>query len=175
MEYLKSKNIQLRPLEMGDLNLLYEWENNPLVWSVSNTPAPYSKHVLQQYIESAGSDIYSSKQLRLVIEKCDNKKAIGFIDLFEFDPYNSKVGVGILIAESQERNKGWATESLELILQYVNKHLGVKQIYCNITVDNNQSIQLFENAGFVLSGIKRDWIRVGDKWLDEALYQLIFQ
>ena len=174
MEYLKSKNIQLRPLEMSDLNLLYEWENNPLVWSISNTIAPYSKHILLQYIENSGSDIYTSKQLRLVIERTDNKKAVGFIDLFEFDPYNSKVGVGILIAESKERNKGWATEALDLMVQYVNKHLGVKQIYCNITTDNNKSIQLFEKANFILSGTKKDWIRVQDKWLDESMYQLIF-
>ena len=174
MEYLKDDTIQLRPLEMSDLDLLYDWENNPHVWSVSNTITPYSKHTLQQYIENAGNDIYSSKQLRLVIEKNDNKKAIGFIDLFEFDPYNSKVGVGILIAESQERNKGYASKALALMVTYVHKHLGVNQIYCNITTDNKQSIQLFEQAGFIKSGTKKDWIREEDKWLDESMYQLIF-
>jgi diamine N-acetyltransferase len=159
---------------MEDLNLLYEWENNPQVWAVSNTISPYSKHILQQYIETAGTDIYASKQLRLVIEKTDSKQAIGFIDLFDFDPYNSKVGIGILIAETKERNQGFASESLLLMLQYIEKHLGLKQVYCNITTDNTQSVQLFEKTGFIKSGIKKDWIRVEDKWLDEALYQLIF-
>ena len=174
MQYFKGKEINLRPLEMEDLNLLYEWENNPQVWAVSNTISPYSKHILQQYIETAGTDIYASKQLRLVIEKTDSKQAIGFIDLFDFDPYNSKVGIGILIAETKERNQGFASESLLLMLQYIEKHLGLKQVYCNITTDNTQSVQLFEKTGFIKSGIKKDWIRVEDKWLDEALYQLIF-
>jgi len=174
MQYFKGKEINLRPLEMEDLNLLYEWENNPLVWSVSNTVTPYSKHILQQYIETAGTDIYTSKQLRLVIEKTESKQAIGFIDLFDFDPYNSKVGVGILIAETKERNQGFASEALNLIIQYVEKHLGLKQLYCNITTDNAQSIKLFKKTGFIEFGIKKDWIRVEDTWLDEALYQLIF-
>lgn len=174
MEYFKGNKINLRPLEMEDLNLLYDWENNPLVWTVSNTVTPYSKHILQQYIKGAGADIYSSKQLRLVIEKTDQKQAIGFIDLFDFDPYNSKVGVGILIAETQERNKGFSTEALQLMLQYVKKHLGLKQVYCNITADNKQSVQLFEKAGFVKTGTKKDWIRIEDRWLDEGIFQLIF-
>ncbi|MFT6717045.1 MAG: diamine N-acetyltransferase [Saprospiraceae bacterium] len=174
MEYYKGQNINLRPLETEDLNVLYDWENNPDIWTVSNTITPYSKHVLLRYIESAGTDIYSSKQLRLVIEKKDQNKAIGFIDLFDFDPYNSKVGIGILIAETKERNKGFAAEALQLMLEYVSKHLGLKQAYCNVTIDNKNSMRLFEKAGFTKSGIKKDWVRVQDTWLDEALYQLIF-
>lgn len=174
MEYFKGKDISLRPLEMEDLNLLYEWENDSKVWSVSNTIVPYSKHVLQQYLNNSGADIYTTKQLRLVIQKNETNQAIGFIDLFDFDPYNGKVGIGILIGDSQQRNKGSASSALVLMLQYVKKHLAMKQVYCNITVDNKRSIQLFENAGFFCSGTKKDWIRIEDSWIDEAIYQLIF-
>jgi diamine N-acetyltransferase len=175
MGYFKSKEIELRPLEMVDLNLLYMWENDSRVWSVSNTIAPYSKHILQQYIENSAADIYSTKQLRLVVEKTDSNQAIGFIDLFDFDPYNGKVGIGILIAKITERNKGYASTALQLMLKYVEKHLGMKQAYCNVTNDNSSSAHLFEKAGFTCSGTKKDWIRVEDQWLDEHFYQLIFK
>jgi diamine N-acetyltransferase len=175
MEYFNGEKITLRALEIKDLDLLYAWENNPAVWTVSNTITPYSRHILQKYIEGAAADIYSSKQLRMVIEKTATNQAIGFIDLFAFDPYNSKVGIGILIAENQERDKGFATQALELMVQYVEKHLGLNQVYCNVTTDNGQSIRLFENAGFIKSGIKKEWIRVEDNWLDEIIFQRIFK
>lgn len=174
MDYLKGEKVLLRPLEMEDLELLYKWENNPGIWHVSNTISPYSKYVLEKYIETASADIYSSKQLRLVVQKISDSRAIGFIDLFEFDPFNSRVGVGILIADEKERNQGMASDALQTILRYVQLYLGLKQIYCNITCGNNQSINLFKNAGFQEIGLKKDWIRVEDDWLDELSFQMIF-
>jgi len=175
MGYFKGEKIKLRALEMTDLDLLYEWENNPAVWTVSNTVTPYSRHILQEYIQGASADIYSSKQLRMVIEATSTNSPIGFIDLFGFDPYSSKTGIGILIAESKERNKGFATEALELMLRYVEKHLGLNQAYCNVTANNDQSVRLFENAGFIKSGTKKEWIRTEDNWLDEIMFQRIFK
>ena len=174
MNYLKGIKVILRPIEQEDLNLFYQWENNGSVWAVSHTLAPYSKHVLAQYIQSATEDIYSSKQLRLVIEKTATKQPVGFIDLFDFDPFHSRVGIGILIADTNERNQGLASEALTLMMEYIKKHLGLHQAFCNITKNNPQSIQLFEKAGFSQSGVKKKWIRIHDQWVDEYLYQLIF-
>ena len=36
-------NISLRPLEPEDIELLYRWENDIEVWTVSNKKPPYSK------------------------------------------------------------------------------------------------------------------------------------
>jgi diamine N-acetyltransferase len=65
--HLKGHLISLRAVEPSDLELLYLWENNPLVWHLSNTTAPFSKHILKEYIENAKHDIYVTKQLRLII------------------------------------------------------------------------------------------------------------
>jgi RimJ/RimL family protein N-acetyltransferase len=34
-------------------------------------------------------------------------------------------------------------------------------------------MKLFANAGFVLTGTKKEWIREGGEWKDENLMQLI--
>src|SRR6185436_12887613 len=98
--------IRLRALEPSDVDLLYQWENDASVWSVSGTLAPFSKFVLEQYLASSHQDIYSNKQLRLMIDLSANNeedepesRGIGCIDLFDFDPKNRKAGVGILIAD----------------------------------------------------------------------------
>ena len=85
---LKGANIYLRALEPEDLEFVYAIENNESVWEVSNTQTPYSRFLIKQYLENAHQDIYEAKQLRLAICSNDTQKAIGLIDLFDFDPKN---------------------------------------------------------------------------------------
>jgi diamine N-acetyltransferase len=168
----KGESIYLRALEPEDIQTLYRWENNTEVWHLSNTLAPYSLHLLKQYIEQAQLDIYTTKQLRLII--CSAKdQAIGCIDLFDFDPYHLRAGVGILIADVSERKKGYAKEALQLLINYCSKHLHLKQLYCNILENNTASRQLFEHSGFKVCGTKEQWIRLESGWMNEHLLQLI--
>ena len=137
---LKSTDCKLRALEPTDLDLLYEIENQELVWEVSQTLTPYSRFVLKRYLENAHQDIFTAKQLRLVIELHKTQKPIGFIDLYDFDPQNKRVGVGILIFSQSDRRKGYATQALQLISKYVLKQLQLHQIYALIMQDNTKSI-----------------------------------
>ena len=172
--FLKGKEIILRALEPEDLEFLYSCENNTEVWNISNTLAPFSKYVLKQYIENSHRDIYTNKQLRLIIALAENESiAIGAIDLFDFDSYHMRAGVGVLINEKEYRGKGYAGQSLNLLINYCFKHLHLHQLYCNISASNVNSIRLFESAGFVKCGTKKEWLKDSDKWEDELLFQLI--
>lgn len=166
---LKGKNIQLRALEPTDLETLYQWENDTNIWEVSKTIAPFSKHVLTQYLANAHQDIFTAKQLRLIIEK--ERKSIGTIDLFDFVPAHQRAGVGIWIADEDERQKGYAKEALQLLIDYSFKQLQLKQIYCNISSNNKASINLFSGLDFLLVGVKKDWNKTQDGWEDELLFQ----
>ena len=166
---LKGENIQLRALEPSDLETLYQWENNTKIWKVSKTIAPFSKHVLTKYLANAHQDIFTAKQLRLIIEK--NRKPIGTIDLFDFEPTHQRAGVGILIADEYERQKGYAKEALQLMINYAFKQLQLKQIYCNISSTNKASINLFSGLDFLLVGVKKDWNKTQEGWEDELLFQ----
>lgn len=172
MELLKGQHIHLRALEKEDLNFLYELENNSAVWEISGTLTPYSKTVLQFYLENAHRDIYDVKQLRLVVS--DNKnKVLGLVDLYDFDPKHKRAGVGIVIVNEDERNKGIGTEALELFINYAFKVLEMKQLYANILEENNRSIHLFQKLGFTKVGVKRDWISSGGSYKNEVLFQKI--
>lgn len=173
MSFLAGKKCFLRPLEPEDIDQLYQWENNPDVWLVSQTFAPFAKHILQKYIDSAHEDIFVSRQLRLVICRPDGKP-VGCIDLFDFDAFNQRGGIGILIADESERRKGFATDALQLFMNYCRNHLQIHTLYCNIFEDNEASKRLFLLAGFSLVGTKRDWVRKGNEWISECMYQIVF-
>lgn len=175
MVTLTGNTIYLRALEPDDLEFIYRLENNEAIWEVSNTQTPYSRFLIRQYLENAHQDIYEAKQLRLAICKNGSFEAIGLIDLFDFDPVNSRAGVGIIIQDTDERNKGTGTEALGLLISYAFNKLQLHQLYANIDSGNVASVSLFTNFGFQLIGQKKDWIKRNNNYHDEGLYQLIRQ
>jgi len=176
LKILEGNFVQLRAPEPEDLECLYKWENDTDIWQVSNTIAPFSRFVLKQYIESAHLDIYETRQVRFMIDLSNNidpAKTIGTIDLFDFDPYHNRAGIGILIGDNAERGKGFANDTLQTLIRYAFDVLKLHQLYCNISTENQQSLSLFKNNGFVIVGEKKDWLKGIDGWVGEYMLQLI--
>lgn len=174
MKTLKGNTIYLRALEPEDLNFLYAIENNESFWEVSHTQTPFSKFILKQYLENAHLDIYEAKQLRLMIVESISDLPIGMIDLFDYNPQHKRAGIGILIHPDFQK-KGYAAESLSILINYAFIHLNLHQLYANITSKNTNSLNLFTKLNFKKIGIKKDWVYSNGKFIDEILFQLIKQ
>ena len=170
MKYMK---IKLRALEPEDLELLYKWENDESFWTISNTFSLFSKYTLKRYLENSHKNIYETGQLRLMIEHMDDKETIGTIDIFDFDPFHKRAGLGILIASEAYRRKGYASMALTALIGYCFNTLQLHQLYCNILSTNCESIDLFKKLGFEQTGQKKEWIKTSDGYLDEYIFQLI--
>jgi diamine N-acetyltransferase len=171
MKLFKGNNIRLRPIEIEDLSVLYEWENDAENWHTSNNLNPHSRFFLEQYILNAQNNIYDDKQLRLVIVD-QHDKQIGIIDLFDFDPHHRRAAIG-LILEPGSRNKGYGSEALDIIIEYASKTLNIKQLHCGVGVDNHHSVKLFKKKGFEITGTRKSWRLHQDQWKDEHFMQLL--
>lgn len=148
-------------------------ENDQKLWSVGCTTAPFSRHVLNQYIENSHLDIYSSGQLRFMIETNQpSPKTIGMVDLYAFEPFHMRSGIGIMIHEDFQNN-GYGSEAIDLIIEYAFGFMNFKQLFCEITIDNPTSLALFTNKGFQLTGTRKEWVRRGNKFIDAHFLQLI--
>jgi diamine N-acetyltransferase len=170
---ISSDKIKLRALEPEDIDNLYIWENNYAEWEYSDNQIPFSRYTLERYIENATNSIYSTRQLRLVIEDNNDQCCIGFLDFFDFDPLNQRMAVGILIGEEKYRRKGFALEAILLGWEYSRKTFGIEQLYCHITENNKASIALFQKAGFEIVGRLKHWKKIADIWHDVLILQLI--
>ena len=171
-KYMENELVRLRALEPEDIDILYKWENDSSIWHMSNTRTPFSRFTLEEFIESSRKDIYETKQQRFIIEN-SKKIPVGAIDLYDFDPYHLRAGIGILIHDCKYRNHGYACDALEALTNYALTSLGLKQLYVNIAADNIPSIRLFKKAGFVQTGIKKSWLKTTSGWKDEILLQRI--
>ena len=168
--WLQNKQIKLRALEPEDIDLLYLWENTSVNWSVSNTVAPFSRHLLTEYIANSDTDIFTSKQLRLMIDLVDTKETIGAIDLFDFDPFHARAGVGLLVANQKHRKQGYAKLSLKLMEEYAFGFLNMELLFCDIAEDNAPSIALFEQMAYKQAGYKQNWQKTPNGRVGVFLY-----
>lgn len=170
---LKSERVILRAIEPKDVDYLYQAENNTDVWKLGATLIPFSKRTLHDYANSI-HDLISQKQFRFVIESIETEKVLGLIDLFDYDAINGRAGVGILISKIEDRNSGYAAESLMLLIKYARETLMLNQLYCSIHSSNKGSIRLFEKLNFVQMGLRKNWFKTKNgNWEDEVELQLM--
>jgi len=142
---LVSDKIKLRNLEDTDLDFLFLLENDKSIWSVSGTTEPFSLSELSNYISHAKEDISIAQQFRFVIDW--QGKAIGCIDLYEYNFKKQNAGVGIVIL-NEYRRKGFAKQSLISLINYAWGKLDLKQLHTGIFSDNKASLALFQSVGF---------------------------
>ena len=93
--FLKGRLIYLRALEPGDADLLYRWENNMKLWQVSFTQVPFSRFILEEFVNAAHQDIYTNKQLRLMCCSVATDENLGVVVVFEFYVMHIRGGLGI--------------------------------------------------------------------------------
>lgn len=166
---LKGNHIRLRALEPEDIDFLFRLENDTSLWHVSDNKIPLSKDVLSRYLENAHQDLLEAGQYRFVIDL--DRKAIGFLDLFEYDAIHKRAGVGIAIAEAKHRGKGYAKEALKIVQQYAIEVWKLHQLFANIDVTNISSQQLFVGVGFREIGVLKDWKSSQNGFQDVKMYQ----
>lgn len=165
--------VTLRSLEATDLDVLYKWENDSWLWTVSNIMTPSPKSYLWQYLQNYDSDIYISRQLRLMITLTESGEPVGTVDLTNFDPFNNRAEFGIMIDKDHE-GKGLGDAALKLTIGYVRDYLGLYQIYAFVPVDNTVCISLLKKHGFTTAGLLKKWINHGTEVHDVEMMQLVF-
>lgn len=166
------ERVRLRAVEPEDLDVLYAMENETDAWDTSNNNVPYSRYVLRRYIETAHYDIFTDRQLRLLIVDMHTEETVGMIDLTDFNPMHNRAEVGVLIGK-EYRHRGYATEALGLLCAYAFRFLHVRQLTAHVAADNPYSIRLFARCGFRQCGRLSEWWRTREGYADVVLLQRI--
>tara|TARA_B100000965_G_scaffold387409_1_gene390704 strand:+ start:213 stop:722 length:510 start_codon:yes stop_codon:yes gene_type:complete len=160
-------NLILRTPLLSDFDDLLSWENDLKNNQYTDVPVFYTPSQIEDFLNS-DHDLLLQNQIRYIIEL--NSSAVGCIDLYDYDVVNSRAGVGIYV-DSNFRNKGIASKSLELLKSIsIEKYL-ISNLYADIMSGNKSSIKIFEKANFIKNGIKSNWIRTENSFEDVLFYQ----
>ena len=161
--------VKLRALEPEDLDILYRIENDTTLWDAGCTNVPYSRYTLHNYIADSTNDIYTDKQLRLMIENAEGED-VGIIDMMNFYPRHQRAEVGVVVMR-RFRRRGYATAAVKELLGYAFNTLSLHQLYVFVDSNNVGSIRLFSSVGFSKTAVLSQWLRIGKDYHDAILMQ----
>ena len=165
-------SVHLRAIEPEDLDLLYRIENDVKLWNVGITNVPYSRYTLHDYVANATYDIYTDRQVRMMVEN-DQHEVVGIVDLVSFDPANRRAEVGLIILDAF-RKQGYGSSVLEALANYALTVVHLHQLYAYVAVTNEASLRLFQKMSYETAATIKEWLYDGKKYRDVVLMQRVF-
>jgi RimJ/RimL family protein N-acetyltransferase len=165
---LEGKHVNLKVMEKEDVPLFLEWVNKPEVSGEYNPLHQMSKTEAEKVFENP-SDIKP-----FIIEKKDGSK-IGFIAHFHvlhMGTGTKQLEVGYTLVPS-ERGKGYGTEALEIMVDYLFLSRDVMRIQAQTDQRNVASQKILEKVGFKREGTLRNNFFMRGEWTDDYIYSII--
>ena len=94
------------------------------------------------------------------------------VHFLESDPENSQVEIGYTL-DRNFRGKGYATEALREIIDFLIHRLNKRRIIASIDPANIKSIQLIERLGFRKEAHFIESLFIHGKWVDDVIYAIL--
>lgn len=162
---LQSKRIVFRKMEIEDIPTYHQWRNDLEVMQTTNLDLDrYSVEETKQFVETV---ILGSEQSKTyILEERDEKTAIGITSLIHIDYKNRNAECVIDIGNKEYWGKGYATEALQLLLDYAFLELNMHRIALRVFSFNEKAIHVYKKIGFMEEGRSRESIYRNGEWHD---------
>ncbi|PID52744.1 MAG: GNAT family N-acetyltransferase [Candidatus Moraniibacteriota bacterium] len=175
---LKGKKVRLRPLEMADVDDIMEHINDVDVNYFISRETPITRTEEEQWVKEMCSGGKYPKDIIFGIyildEKCkDDQRIIGTCGLHNIHWFSRFSILGISIFDKSVWSKGYGTESLNLLLEYSFRTLGLHRVKSCVYAYNERSLALHKKLGFVQEGVERSAIYKRGEYHDVVLFGLL--
>ena len=163
--FLESEKLYFKKLEEEDVTSEYKyWMNDPEINIFMETRFfPHSTNDIKNFV----NDI--SKDKNSVIFGIFDKKSSRHIGNIKIGPINwihRKSDISLFIGDKNFLYKGYANESIKLIVYYGFNILNLHKLSAGIYDDNIGSKKAFEKNGFEIEGVKKEECFINNKWTD---------
>ncbi len=161
---LEGKSVNLRVEEKEDMKLVAEWLNNPDYWGEYLPLIQKSRTELEK-----GYDANPPETQWFIVEKKDGSK-IGSIGYFLATGNLLEIGYSLI---PSERGKGYCTEAVRILIDYLFLSKGTVRIQTHTDVRNMASQRVLEKTGFKKEGIARKSLFARGEWRDMILCSIV--
>jgi len=162
---LEGKSIRLRVIEKEDLRVVAEWVSNPLFMGEYQE----LKQETVAELEKMYDRVIPEGKWFFIIKKDGDK--IGYVTHYPVSG-GTHTEVGYMVVPD-ERNKGYGTEALKIIVDYVFLLKNRVRIQAKTDAENLASRKILEKAGFKLEGTIRKSCFNKGMWRDEVIYSIL--
>ena len=165
---LQTPRLSLRRHVLEDAGLLYRHFGTDAAMFRYSGWNPYAtseqaRETVQRFIDSYADPRFYG----WAIER--EGRMIGTIGAYDHDPEKNQIEVGFSI-EQASWGKGYATEALEVVLEYLTVQEGIAHVTAWCASDNIASKRTLEKAGMRLSGIDVGGLEVDGQQYDRLDY-----
>jgi len=168
---LEGKNVNLRIMERDDVDFLVECRNDIDFWG-EYVPIgeQISKAEWMKYFDSPSNLAILTEMKTFIVQKKDGIK-IGIICHRLNQPYKW-MEIGYFFAPI-ERGKGYGTEAVQLMIDYLFLSKELARIHAIADVRNRASQRVLEKAGLQREGTMRKCLFNRGEWRDYYLYSIL--
>jgi RimJ/RimL family protein N-acetyltransferase len=170
-EVARGRRIVLREKRLGDAFTDYRWRSTPAL-SRFDAARPLSMNY-QQYLALYREELlYPSPYRKSLAIEDESGRHIGNIMYYNIDTLHREAELGITIGETAYWGRGYGTEAVRLLLEYLLGRLGFLRIYLKTLDWNERARRCFLNAGFAECGRTTRGgntfvlMECGQEWLD---------
>jgi RimJ/RimL family protein N-acetyltransferase len=98
---------------------------------------------------------------------------IGTCGFFDLSDQSRSCSVGWMIGDKTARGKGYGTEMIELLLQYLFVRRNLERVALKVFAYNEGAVRLYERMGFVREAIYREQAYSMGRYWDEYGYSML--
>ncbi len=150
------EHVRLRGVERSDLLSFQAWLNDPEVTDHLSTYLPLSMIDEEQWFDRASQLEPDERPLAIELKEGRNWRLIGNSGFFNLEWANRCAEFGLFIGDKTVWNKGYGTETVQLLLKHGFETLNLHRIYLRVYSTNPRARRSYEKAGFVLEGTLRE-------------------
>jgi [ribosomal protein S5]-alanine N-acetyltransferase len=157
---LRGDLVGLRPVQERDLDTLYSRMNE---FEHRGSFFPLDLYSEAKFRNDFAKDGFWSSDEGVLLIIDDHDAIVGEIEFFPITHYLIGYELSYLIFGKEYSGKGFATEAVELMTEYLFRRKRINRVQLNIHPDNEPSRRVATKAGFVLEGVMRGcWFHAGD-------------
>lgn len=108
----------------------------------------------------------------MAIENLETGEYMGGIGVNSVDWKNSVASIGLFLAK-EFWNKGYGTDSLKVLLNFIFNEMNINKVKLNVYDFNKRGIRCYEKVGFVKEGVLREEIYRNGKYNDEIIMGIL--
>ncbi|HEX3691673.1 MAG TPA: GNAT family protein [Solirubrobacteraceae bacterium] len=127
-------------------------------------------------LEKVRDFIRSSRQIadngEFSLAIVDDDRIVGTVGFHRVDRANRSTSIGYWIAEGAQ-GRGTVTLAVSALLDYAFGAWNLNRIEIRAGAGNARSRAIPERLGFTQEGVRRQAERVGDRWVDHAVYAIL--
>ena len=170
IKVLQGERIYLRRVEHEDVDHFLNAVSNPEIRRLTGTNAFFTKAKLERFIANIQTD---SSRIDLIIALQKNDQVIGDLAIVDIDQQNRNGSFRIAITDPQYLSKGYGTEALSIVIDYMFNTLNLRRISINVYAFNHRAIKAYEKLGFVKEGVLREELYFDGEYNDNILMGLL--